>query len=102
MKPTVGAVYLDIQAIHSLPTKKVAKQLAMLPQRPESPDGLTVRELVAFGRFPHQGFFGVCTKEDDAKIDEALEITGIGEMADLPLRPLLCDASVLAMWRQAF
>jgi iron complex transport system ATP-binding protein len=88
MKPTHGGVYLDSQAIHRLPTKKVARQLAMLPQRPESPDGLTVRELVAFGRFPHQGFFGVCTEEDEDKIDEALEITGIASMSDRPLGEL--------------
>ena len=88
MKPTGGAVYLDSQAIHRLPTKQVAKRLAMLPQRPEAPDGLTVRELVAFGRFPHQGFFGICTEEDDAKIEQALEITGIAEMADHPLGEL--------------
>ncbi len=88
MKPTGGTVYLDSQAIHSLPTKQVARRLAMLPQRPEAPDGLAVRELVAFGRFPHQGFFGVCTEEDDAKIEQALEITGIGELADHPLGEL--------------
>jgi iron complex transport system ATP-binding protein len=88
MKPTCGAVYLDSQAIHRLPTKQVARRLAMLPQRPEAPDGLTVRELVAFGRFPHQGFFGVCTEEDDAKIDEALEITGIDGLSDQPLGEL--------------
>ena len=81
MRPTTGAVYLDSQEIHSLPTKQVARRLAMLPQRPEAPDGLTVRELVAFGRFPHQGFFGVCTQEDDATIDRALEITGISSLA---------------------
>ncbi len=88
MKPTCGAAYLDGQAIHRLPTRQVARRLAMLPQRPEAPDGLTVRELVAFGRFPHQGFFGVCTDADDAKIDEALEITGISELTDHPLGEL--------------
>jgi len=82
MRPTYGAVYLDSQAIHRLPTKQVARRLAMLPQRPEAPDGLTVRELVAFGRFPHQGFFGVLMAEDDEKIHEAMAITGIGELAD--------------------
>ena len=88
MKPSCGAVYLDSQAIHRLPTKQVAKRLAMLPQRPEAPDGLTVRELVAFGRFPHQGFFGVCTEEDDAQIEQALEITGISDLADRALGEL--------------
>jgi len=88
MKPTGGAVYLDGQAIHHLPTRQVARQLAVLPQRHEAPDGLLVRELVAFGRFPHQGFFGVCSDEDDEKIAQALEITGITALADHPLGEL--------------
>lgn len=88
MKPACGAVFLDGQAIHRMPTKHVARRLAMLPQRPEAPDGLTVRELAAFGRFPHQGFFGICTAEDDAKIDAALEITGMADLAGQPLGEL--------------
>jgi iron complex transport system ATP-binding protein len=81
MRPSAGAVYLDSQEIHRLPTKQVARRLAMLPQRPEAPDGLTVRELAAFGRFPHQGFFGALTREDDEKIDHALELAGISALA---------------------
>ena len=82
MKPERGAVYLDGHAIHQMPTKQVARQLAVLPQRPEAPDGLVVRELVAFGRFPYQGFLGVATAEDDQRIDAALEITGMDHLAD--------------------
>jgi len=88
MKAESGAVYLDCQAIHRLPTRQVARQLAVLPQRPEAPDGLTVRELAAYGRFPHQGFFGISTQEDDEKIDLALKITGMSALADLPLGEL--------------
>jgi iron complex transport system ATP-binding protein len=88
MKPKTGAVYLDSQAIHRLPTRQVARQLAVLPQRPEAPEGLTVRELTAFGRFPHQGFLGAFTAEDDRQIDYALEITGMRDLADSPLGEL--------------
>lgn len=82
MKPRGGAVYLDGQAIHHLPTKYVARQLAILPQRPEAPDGLSVRELVAFGRFPYQGLLGVASEEDDRQIESAMEITGTACHAD--------------------
>jgi iron complex transport system ATP-binding protein len=82
MKPRRGAVYLDGQTIHRLPTKYVARQLAILPQRPEAPDGLSVRELVAFGRFPYQGLLGVASEEDDHEIDAALETTGTDRLAD--------------------
>ena len=88
MAPQGGAVYLDGQAIHRLPTRQVARRLAILPQRPEMPDGLSVRELVAFGRFPHQGFLGACTRDDDEKIERALAITGIADLADQPLGEL--------------
>jgi iron complex transport system ATP-binding protein len=88
MKPERGAVYLDGQAIHQLPTKQVAKQLAVLPQGPEAPDGLAVRELVAFGRFPYQGFFGISDEDDDARIDSALSITGMDQLADRMLGEL--------------
>ncbi len=82
MQPHGGAVYLDGQAIHHLPTKYVARQLAILPQRPEAPDGLTVRELVAFGRFPYQGLLGVASEEDNRQIEAALEITGTACLAE--------------------
>jgi iron complex transport system ATP-binding protein len=88
MKPRGGAVYLDGKAIHRLPTRSVARQLAILPQRAEAPDGLLVRELVALGRFPHQGLFGACSQEDDEKIEQALEITGTRPLADCPLGEL--------------
>lgn len=88
MKPSGGAVYLDGQAIHGMHTRQVARRLAILPQRPEAPDGLLVRELAAFGRFPHQGFLGICTPQDDAKIQNALEITGMSALADRALGEL--------------
>jgi iron complex transport system ATP-binding protein len=88
MAPRGGAVYLDGQAIHRLPTRQVARQLAVLPQRPEAPDGLSVRELVALGRFPHQGFLGAFSAEDDAKIEAALRITGMSELAQAVLGEL--------------
>src|SRR5262245_51964971 len=51
--PKAGAVLLDGVAIHKLPTKVLATQLGILPQSPVAPEGLTVRELVAQGRYPH-------------------------------------------------
>jgi iron complex transport system ATP-binding protein len=58
MKPRGGAAYLDGKAIHTQPTRQVAQQLAILPQSPQAPDGLTVQELVSYGRFPYQSGFG--------------------------------------------
>jgi iron complex transport system ATP-binding protein len=102
MKPERGAVYLDGQAIHQLPTKQVAKQLAVLPQRPEAPDGLVVRELVAFGRFPYQGYLGIATEDDDARIESALAITGMDGLADRQLGELSGGQRQLAWIAMAF
>ena len=49
-----GEIQLDGQNIHTQSTKEIAKKIAILPQTPEVADGLTVGELVSYGRFPHQ------------------------------------------------
>lgn len=55
LKPRKGSVLLDGAAIHTVPTIELAKQLGILPQSPIAPEDLTVHELVAQGRYPHQG-----------------------------------------------
>src|SRR6185437_4431240 len=79
LNPVDGGVYLDGKLIHRQPTKEVAKQLAILPQNPTAPEGLTVRELVSFGRYPHQKGFGNLSAEDNRMIEWALQATGMVE-----------------------
>ena len=55
LKPAGGPVLLDGHDIQSLPAKKVARTLGLLPQSSIAPDGITVADLVARGRYPHQG-----------------------------------------------
>lgn len=88
MKPVSGGVLLDGQSIHSQSTKQVAKQLAILPQNPTAPDGLTVSELVGYGRFPHQKGFGTMIKEYKSIISWSLEVTGMTEFVDRPVDQL--------------
>ena len=71
-----GAVILDGKQISQEHTKLLAQKMAILPQTPESPSGLTVGELVSYGRFPYQKGFGRLTKRDVEVIDWALEMTG--------------------------
>ncbi|MBO9598139.1 MAG: ABC transporter ATP-binding protein [Cohnella sp.] len=82
LNPVQGGVYLDGKLIHRQPTKEVAKQLAILPQNPTSPEGLTVRELVSFGRYPHQRGFGNMNAEDNRMIEWALTATGMADFRD--------------------
>jgi len=88
LKPQTGEVLLDGNAIHSLPTRELAKQLGLLPQGPTAPEGLTVYELVAQGRYPHQGFFQQWSLEDERVTQEAITVTNMIEFADRPLDTL--------------
>ncbi|MFC0558312.1 ABC transporter ATP-binding protein [Halalkalibacter alkalisediminis] len=83
-----GAIYLDGRAIHKESTKTIAKKMAILPQTPEAPNGLTVAELVSYGRFPHQKGFGKLTKEDRQMVKWALEVTGMIDYQERPIDAL--------------
>ncbi|MCM3666526.1 ABC transporter ATP-binding protein [Mesobacillus subterraneus] len=71
-----GSIVLDGASITGEDTKSLAKKMAILPQTPESAAGLTVGELVSYGRFPYQKGFGRLTKKDVDVINWAMEVTG--------------------------
>ncbi|ABS35760.1 ABC transporter ATP-binding protein [Clostridium botulinum] len=79
LKPKKGVVHLSGQDISKLSTKEIAKKMAILPQNPTAPSGLTVSELVAYGRFPHQKGFGNLTEEDKRIVKWALAATKLSE-----------------------
>lgn len=83
-----GAVILDGENIMKEHTKELAKKMAILPQSPESASGLTVGELVSYGRFPYQKGFGRLTKRDYESIDWALEVTGTKDFKYRPVDSL--------------
>lgn len=68
--------------------KLLARELAMLPQGPIAPEGLTVRELVAQGRFPHQTLLRQWSVKDQAAVARAMEMTKLVDMADKPVAAL--------------
>jgi iron complex transport system ATP-binding protein len=82
LRPSGGAVLLDGEAIHRLPTRQVARVLGLLPQNPVAPEGVTVVDLVARGRQPHHGSFRRWSAADEAAVSEALALTGTLELAD--------------------
>ncbi|MFE1954497.1 MULTISPECIES: ABC transporter ATP-binding protein [Streptomyces] len=82
LKPSAGRVLLDGQVIQSMPAKKVAKTLGLLPQSSVAPDGITVGDLVARGRYPHQGLLRQWSAEDERVVRESMESTGVAELAD--------------------
>lgn len=82
LKPKSGAVLLDGEAIAKLSTKDVARKMAILPQSPSAPEGLTVLQLVKQGRYPYQTWLKQWTAEDEEKVNGALEATGLMKLKD--------------------
>ncbi|KQR76838.1 ABC transporter [Arthrobacter sp. Leaf337] len=85
LKPAAGTVTLDGKDIHSRSARDVARTLGLLPQHPTAPDGITVRDLVGRGRYPHQGFFRSWSAGDlsqhDLAVQRAMEATETLELA---------------------
>jgi iron complex transport system ATP-binding protein len=88
LTPRGGRVLLDGRDLHRLPTREVARTLGLLPQSPVAPEGIAVSDLVARGRHPHQGILGRWTATDEAAVAEALQLTGIADLADRPVDEL--------------
>ena len=65
-----GHVLLDGERIDRLPTREVAKILGVLPQAPTAPEGLTVADLVARGRHPHQAWYRQWSSDDEGAVAE--------------------------------
>ncbi|MFF1260011.1 MULTISPECIES: ABC transporter ATP-binding protein [unclassified Streptomyces] len=82
LKPSTGRVLLDGQAIQSMPAKKVARTLGLLPQSSIAPDGITVGDLVSRGRYPHQGLLRQWSRDDERIVQESMASTGVAELAD--------------------
>jgi len=81
LRPTDGHVILDGEVIQSLPTKEVARRLGLLPQTPIAPEGITVVDLVARGRSPHQKLFQQWSSGDERAVQQALSATSTVELA---------------------
>ncbi|MFD9074052.1 ABC transporter ATP-binding protein [Streptomyces lasiicapitis] len=88
LRPTKGTVVLDGEDIVKLKTKDVAKKLGLLPQAPVAPEGLTVADLVARGRHPHQSWLRQWSSDDADVVERALAMTGVSDLADRPVDAL--------------
>lgn len=77
LEPTSGSVLLDGKSISSYGAKEVARRLGLLPQTSIAPDGITVADLVARGRYPHQKLLRQWSEADEAAVVQALEATNV-------------------------
>ncbi|KQO65233.1 iron-dicitrate transporter ATP-binding subunit [Curtobacterium sp. Leaf261] len=82
LTPTAGTVFLDGHPIRSYRPKAVARRVGMLPQNPIAPEGITVRDLVSRGRFPHQDLWHPSSGDDRRAVQDALRQTNTLDLAD--------------------
>ncbi|WP_321818520.1 MULTISPECIES: ATP-binding cassette domain-containing protein [unclassified Paraburkholderia] len=78
---TRGVARLHGTALADWSTRDFARQVAYLPQNPPAATDMTVRELVALGRYPWHGALGRLGADDHAHIDEALRLTDTARFA---------------------
>lgn len=83
-----GRVTLGGRDVSAMPRREVARRIGVLPQSSIAPDGVRVAELVGRGRYPHQGWFGRHSSDDDVVVAEALAATGVADLADRRLEEL--------------
>ncbi|MGK5627740.1 ABC transporter ATP-binding protein [Streptomyces sp. URMC 123] len=89
LTPQAGQVVLDGRDLGSYKPRELARKLSFLTQTPLVPAGVTVEELVAYGRHPHQGVLArASAAEDKEAIDWALAATNLRGLAERPLDQL--------------
>ena len=80
--PTTGSVYYGSQDLWNFKDRAFARSVAYLPQDVSSGLEMTVRELVACGRYPWHGALGRFSKTDHEKVDAALQATQIESLVE--------------------
>ncbi len=88
LTPSAGQVVLDGKAITSYKAKEVARRLGLLPQTSIAPDGITVADLVARGRYPHQKLLRQWSREDEGAVVRALAATQVTPLSARPVDEL--------------
>ncbi|MEV5571356.1 ABC transporter ATP-binding protein [Spirillospora sp. NPDC052269] len=81
LRPATGTVTLDGERITAWPARRLARTLGLLPQSSVAPEGITVSDLVARGRYPHQGILRQWTREDERVVAESMRATGVEALA---------------------
>ncbi|MEV7480074.1 ABC transporter ATP-binding protein [Streptomyces halstedii] len=88
LKPSAGRVVLDGRSIAEYGSREVARTLGLLPQTSQAPDGITVADLVARGRHPHQRLMRQWTRQDEKAVLDAMAATSVTELSGRPVDEL--------------
>ncbi|AQU71043.1 ABC transporter ATP-binding protein [Streptomyces niveus] len=82
LKPKSGSVLLDGAELASIPTRRIAQSIGLLPQSPVAPEAITVADLVSRGRQPHQRWWQQWSEEDERAVTDAMARTDVTELAE--------------------
>jgi iron complex transport system ATP-binding protein len=88
VRARAGEVLVEGRPMRELPRREAARLLAMVPQDPVIPRGMTAFEYVLLGRTPHIGYWGAESAGDHLRAGEALERLGASGFADRPMERL--------------
>ncbi|OIN13512.1 ABC transporter ATP-binding protein [Oceanisphaera psychrotolerans] len=88
LTPEAGEIRLQGRPLGQWPRRELARQLAFMPQQPTAPDEIRVEQLVMLGRYPHLGLWRRPGQEDHDRVDWAMRLTGVAELASRQLRSL--------------
>ncbi|GGM50698.1 ABC transporter [Longimycelium tulufanense] len=88
IKPRTGTVHLDGRLISAYRSREVARRLGLLPQTSIAPNGISVRDLVVRGRYPHQRMLRQWSVEDEDAVLDAMRLTGVLDLAERPVDDL--------------
>lgn len=75
-----GEVYIDSEEIRKLSYKEMAVKAAVMLTERMKPELMTCHDIVATGRYPYTGRLGILSREDERKVDEALEAVHTQEL----------------------
>ena len=88
LHPISGEILVQGKSVHKTDTREIARIIGLLPQSPKAPNGLTVEEIVEYGRFPHKKKNTRMTPEDRQIIDQALDHTHLLEFKNRSINSL--------------
>lgn len=88
LKPRRGSVLLDGAELGRIATRTIAQSIGLLPQTPVAPEAITVADLVARGRQPHQRWWHQWSQEDERAVTDAMDRTDVTALAARPVDEL--------------
>ncbi|MFB6117338.1 ABC transporter ATP-binding protein [Halosegnis sp.] len=88
LRPAAGTVELGGRDVYAMGKKSLARAVGLLTQEGDTPDSLTVEELVRHGRYPHRGFLETLSEADHAAVEQALSVAGVADLRDVEVGTL--------------